>query len=107
MTINAVPRSPSQEIFIPVGHISLDAKNPEIAGIDLDVPSTGVFWIKTFYVLQSVQSQGVGRAAMDEVEEMAVREPLNARTLMLDTVQKDDQLRDDFAKVTFGGKPKV
>jgi hypothetical protein len=34
---------------------------------------------------------GIGRAAMDEVEAMAVREPLLAKTLMLDTVQKDDQ----------------
>lgn len=44
---------------------------------------------------------------MDEVESMAVREPLLAKILMLDTVQKDDQKREDFAKVTYGGIPKV
>lgn len=44
---------------------------------------------------------------MDQVEEMAVREPLNALTLLLDTVQKDDQLREEFAIVSFGGVPKV
>jgi hypothetical protein len=33
---------------------------------------------------------------MDEVEAMAVREPLLAKTLMLDTVQKDDQKREEF-----------
>lgn len=44
---------------------------------------------------------------MDEVESMAVREPLLAKILMLDTVQKDDQKREDFAKVTYGGISKV
>jgi hypothetical protein len=44
---------------------------------------------------------------MDEVESMAVREPLQAKTLMLDTVQKDDQKREEFAIATYGGVPKV
>jgi hypothetical protein len=44
---------------------------------------------------------------MDEVEAMAVREPLFAKTLMLDTIQKDDQKREHFAIATFGAVPKV
>jgi GNAT superfamily N-acetyltransferase len=106
-TIYAVPRQPTKERFVPIGHISLDAKDPESEKIDLDIPSEGVFWIKTFYVSQSVQGQGIGRAAMDEVEAMAVREPLSAKILMLDTVQKDDQKREEFAIATFGSVPKV
>jgi GNAT superfamily N-acetyltransferase len=102
-----VPRQPSQESFIPIGHISLDSKNPEAESIDLDIPSDGVYWIKTFFVLHSLQGNGVGRAAMDEMEDMAVREPLLAKTLMLDTVERSDQLREDFAKATFGDVPKV
>lgn len=44
---------------------------------------------------------------MDQVEAMAVREPLLAKTLMLDTMHKDDQKRDDFALDQFGYIPKV
>lgn len=44
---------------------------------------------------------------MDQVEDMAVREPLLAKTLMLDTMQKDDQKREDFALDQFGAIPKV
>jgi GNAT superfamily N-acetyltransferase len=106
-TINTVPRQPTKEKFIPIGHISLDPKNPEAENIGLDIPSEDVFWIKTFYVKQSIQGQGIGRAAMDEVEAMAATEPLLAKTLMLDTVQKDDQKREDFAKAFFGAVPKV
>ncbi|OQE15610.1 hypothetical protein PENFLA_c031G10055 [Penicillium flavigenum] len=105
-TINAVPRQPTKESFIPIGHISLDPKNPDAEHIELDLPAENVFWIKSFYVRQSIQGQGIGRAAMDEVEAMAVREPLLAKTLMLDTVQKDDQKREEFANATYGGIPK-
>ncbi|CAG8939415.1 unnamed protein product [Penicillium salamii] len=105
-TLNAVPRQPTNESFFPVGHISLDSYNPAIEKLNLDIPSEGVFWIKTFFVSHKIQGQGIGRAAMDLVEDMAVREPLLAKTLMLDTVQKDDQMREDFAIATFGSVPK-
>lgn len=106
-SINAVAREPSHRTFIPVGHISLDSENPDAKKIELDIPKANAFWIKTFYVTHAFQSQGLGRAAMDEVESMAVREPLNAKTLLLDTVQKDDQLREEFAIISYGGVPKV
>jgi hypothetical protein len=102
-----VPRQPTEESFIPIGHISLDSKNPDVEHIDLNLPSGNVFWIKTFYVSRTIQGQGIGRAAMDEVEAMAVRESLLAKTLMLDTVYKDDQKSEEFAIATFGGVPKV
>ncbi|CAI7664206.1 uncharacterized protein N7487_005021 [Penicillium crustosum] len=106
-TINAVSRQPTKESFIPIGHISLDSKNPDAEHIELNLPAENVFWIKTFYIRRTIQGQGIGRAAMDEVESMAVQEPLLAKILMLDTVQKDDQKREDFAKVTYGGIPKT
>ncbi|KAJ5731431.1 uncharacterized protein N7483_005939 [Penicillium malachiteum] len=106
-SINAVPREPSQAVFTPIGHISLDSENPDAKDVELDIPSSGAFWIKTFYVTQCLQSQGIGRAAMDQVEEMAIREPLNAKTLLLDTVEKDDQMREDFAIISYGAIPKV
>ncbi|KAJ5622406.1 hypothetical protein N7528_005638 [Penicillium herquei] len=106
-SINAVPREPSQAVVTPIGHISLDSVNPEAKDVELDIPSSGAFWIKTFYVIQCLQSQGIGRAAMDQVEDMAIREPLNAKTLLLDTVEKDDQMREDFAIISYGAIPKV
>jgi GNAT superfamily N-acetyltransferase len=106
-TINGVPREPTKENFIPIGHISLDSKNPDAEHIDFDLPAENIFWIKSFYVRKNIQGQGIGRATMDEVEAMAAREPLLAKILMLDTVQKDDQKREEFANITYGGVPKV
>ncbi|KAJ5183704.1 hypothetical protein N7492_001320 [Penicillium capsulatum] len=106
-SINAVAREPSQQSFVPIGHISLDSKNADASKLDLDLPQRGVYWVKTFFVSHSFQSQGIGRAAMDEVETMAVQEPLCAQTLMLDTVQKDDQRREDFSAVFYGDPPKI
>lgn len=107
VSLNSVSRSPSHQAFIPIGHISLDSKNPEAAQLGLEIPSNAVYWIKTFFVQHHLQSKGIGRAAMDEVEAMAVNEPLSAKTLMLDTVEKGDQLREEFAKATYGDIPKV
>ncbi|TQN65263.1 hypothetical protein CSHISOI_10208 [Colletotrichum shisoi] len=42
---------------------------------------------------------------MDMVESMATSEPLCARTLMLDTVSKEDQLRKESAVVAAGKLP--
>lgn len=106
-SINAVPRRASHQAFIPIGHISIDSLNPEANHLNLDIPSSGVFWIKTFYVSHTVQGQGIGRAAMDEAEKIAAREPLNAQTLMLDTVERNDQVREEFALATYGSLPKV
>lgn len=100
-------REATRKSFVPIGHISLDSKNADAHKIQLDIPPEGAFWIKTFFVSHSFQSQGIGRAAMDEVETMAVEEPLCARTLMLDTVHKDDQMREDFSAAFFGGVPKM
>ncbi|KAJ5681661.1 uncharacterized protein N7477_001601 [Penicillium maclennaniae] len=106
-SVNGVTREPSQEVFVPIGHISLDSKNKDAEMVGLDIPSENVFWIKSFFILQSMQGQGTGRAAMDAVEKMASREPLCAQSLMLDTVTSKDQMREDFAMSTYGAIPKV
>jgi GNAT superfamily N-acetyltransferase len=107
VSINAATRQPTQADFIPIGHISLDLRNKKAEKMDLEIPSERVFWIKTFFILHNLQSKGVGRAAMDEIEKIAVREPLRAKTLMLDTVEREDQLREEFARATYGSVPKV
>lgn len=54
-----------------------------------------------------MQSYGIGRAAMDLIESIAINEPFCARTLVLDTIPKDDQANEDIAKAFFGGKTQV
>jgi GNAT superfamily N-acetyltransferase len=107
VSINAATRQPTQAEFIPIGHIALDSKNQKAKKIDLDIPAVKVFWITSFFVLPHHRGQGIGRAAMDEIERIAIQEPLCAKTLMLDTVEGKDQLREEFAKVTYGRVPKV
>ncbi|KAJ5157665.1 Acyl-CoA N-acyltransferase [Penicillium canariense] len=105
-SINGVPREPSQKEFLPVGHISLDSKNPGVEKVGLDSSSPGLFWVKTFFVSGAFQSKGVGRAAMDEVESIAAKQPLLATTLMLDVIPGEDQTREEFALATCGSIPK-
>lgn len=57
----------------------------------LDLPEEGVYWIKTFYISNALRSKGIGRVAMDIVESMAIDEPLCAKTLALDTAEKEMQ----------------
>jgi GNAT superfamily N-acetyltransferase len=105
--VNGRSRVASREAFAPIGHISLDSKNKDADRVGLDIPLEGIFWIKSFFILQTIQGQGIGRAAMDAVENMATREPLCAQTLMLDTVTSKHQQRVDFAISTYGAVPKV
>ncbi|KAH6976724.1 hypothetical protein EDB80DRAFT_303023 [Ilyonectria destructans] len=100
-------RNASNELFHPVGHISLDTQFPDADSIGMDIPPNGVIWIKSLYILKSLRSNGLGTVAMDILEQMATCKPLYARTLMLDTVHKDDQLRPDFASAVWGSVPKM
>ena len=87
-----MPRDASNRRFVPVGHISLDAGTSDASELGINLPSEGVFGISTFFVTRALQGKGIGRAAMDAIESMATGEPLRARTLILTTVQKEDQL---------------
>jgi GNAT superfamily N-acetyltransferase len=83
------------ESFTPVGHISLDFYNEDPSLAD---PSKGIYYISTFYVSRALQGGGLGRAAMDAIERMAIEPPLNARVLALDTLSREQALDDDFWK---------
>ncbi|KAF9893502.1 hypothetical protein FE257_010814 [Aspergillus nanangensis] len=106
-SINAKPCQPTHTEFIPIGHISLDSKNDKVKKLDLDIPSEKVFWVTTFFISQNRQGKGIGGAAMDAIHRIAAQEPLSAKTLMLDTVERGDQLREEFAIATYGGVPKL
>lgn len=82
------PREPTKTSFIPIGHISLDSKYEKDEYASEDQP--GLYWIATFYISRVLQRYGLGRAAMDLVEEMACREPLNAKVLALSTRASND-----------------
>ncbi|KAF7716585.1 Uncharacterized protein PECH_004394 [Penicillium ucsense] len=106
-SLKGVSRQPTHVKFQPVGHISLDSDNPGVERVGVTSSAPGMFWIKTFFVSKTVQSRGVGRAAMDELELMATSAPLSARVLVLDVVPGEDQMREDFALATYGTLPKA
>lgn len=107
-TLLGKPRAPTNERFLPVGHIALDVHVSDYAGnLDLDIPTSNSYWIKSLYVSYVLQGLGVGGAAMNLAERMATEDPLNAKHLLLDTVHHDDQSDKDFAMANYGGDFKV
>ena len=80
---------------------------PAAEQLDLDMPATGAIWIKGLYVSHALQGSGLGNSAMDALEDLVTKEPLCARTIMLDTVSKKDQLNKEFAANFYGYIPKV
>ncbi|KAH6684843.1 hypothetical protein F5X68DRAFT_20690 [Plectosphaerella plurivora] len=99
-TLRGQSLTPSKQPFIPVGHIALDMTHPAADALGFKKPTEGVIWIKSLFVLESLQSNGLARAAMDTLEAMLASEPLCAKTLLLDTMQKDDQIKLKAPKLT-------
>ena len=87
-----------QRTFIPVGHICLGSVSSdyEIAGFSKN--EEGLYGISIFYVSRALQGSGLGRAAMDTVESLAISEPLCAKTLALNAINKDDPDREEKYK---------
>ncbi|KAM0723660.1 hypothetical protein Q7P37_000648 [Cladosporium fusiforme] len=97
-TLLGQPRTPTNAKFIPFGHISLDTHDTDYAEkLGLKIPRSGSYWVKSLYVSYKLQGLGIGGAAMDIAERMAVEEPLNARHLLLDTVHHEDQSDKEYA----------
>jgi GNAT superfamily N-acetyltransferase len=86
---NAV--SSSATLFtIRAGHISLDSYT-EPADPELALEDRSIMTVQTFFILPEYRTGGVGRAAMDLVEELATQEPYGSphcHTLALTTVSK-------------------
>jgi hypothetical protein len=87
------PREPSSQLFIPVGHISLDSESPNPDQADA---SKGLYCITTFYISRAIQGGGLGRAAMDAVESEAINEPLCAKILSLDTLANQSAITNEM-----------
>jgi hypothetical protein len=88
VSLGEKPRAPNpKRHFIPVGHICLESENKDPSLAD---PSKGMYRISCLYISTALQSAGLGRATMNEIESLAVSEPLNAKTLTLSTVANED-----------------
>jgi GNAT superfamily N-acetyltransferase len=59
-----------------------------------EAAGSGWYWISDFYVSRALQGAGLGRAAMDTVESIAISEPLNAKVLGLNSINKVDEGRE-------------
>jgi GNAT superfamily N-acetyltransferase len=87
-----------QRTFTPVGHICLGRVPTEYEASRFAENEEGLYWISNFYVSHALQGSGLGRAAMDTVENLAISEPLCAKTLALNTINKDDPDREEKYK---------
>jgi len=87
-----------QRTFTPVGHISLGRVSTEYETSGFAKNEQGLYWISNFYVSRALQGCGLGRAAMDTVENLAISEPLCAKTLALNAINKDDLDREEKYK---------
>jgi hypothetical protein len=90
--------------FIAVGHISL---NKEYESPEHAEPAEGLYWFANFYISAALQFMGLGRAAMDAVESMAISEPLCVKTLALSTVANEYEARDERWAALERDPPKV
>ena len=102
VSLRGVPRVPSKSLsFVPIGHISLDSENrdPTLAN-----EREHLYCIATFFISPTLQSHGIGRAAMDTVESMAQEAPLLAKALALNTVAKEHD-NDTEKWIAYGRDP--
>jgi GNAT superfamily N-acetyltransferase len=90
--------SPSATLFtIRAGHISLDSY-AEPADPELALEDRSILTVQTFFILPEYRTGGIGRAAMDLVEDLATQEPYGSprcHTLALTTVSKKHIEIDD------------
>jgi hypothetical protein len=89
-------RQPLSTSFIQVGHVSLNSQNEHEGQAD---PTQGIYCITALYISRAIQSSGLGSATMDELENVATREPLYAKTLSLDTVSEEGLDIEEIRKV--------
>lgn len=88
-----------------MGHISLDSESPNPGQADA---SQGLYCITTLYISRAIHGGGLGRAALDAIESMAINEPLCAKILSLDTLANSSWNRTDIWKeMGMDQKPEV
>lgn len=87
---------------MPIGHIGLDTQLPdEVETRKLDLPHSGVIWLRALYVSYALQRGGFGVATMSKVEQLATLEPLNASTMALDTAAHESMMHEVLQKIAY------
>lgn len=67
----------------------------------LDLPSEGVIWATTLYISFPLRGYGLGRSTMRQVEATAVRAPVSARVMVLDTQKGASQMSEEVVKLMY------
>ncbi|KAK0391232.1 hypothetical protein NLU13_0733 [Sarocladium strictum] len=102
-TLGGEECTPTNRTFFPIGHIGLQIGDGRTNAFSLPLPEKAV-WIKSVYISFPLHSQGLGRSAMETMERVAARPPLNADLLALDTVESSFQLKDEHLAVYWEGR---
>lgn len=87
-----------QRIFIPIGHICLGPPSENYLNLGYIPKTEGFYWISNFYVSHALQGGGLGKIAMDTVENLAISEPLYAKILGMNAINKIDPEREEKYK---------
>ncbi|KAF2234556.1 hypothetical protein EV356DRAFT_501419 [Viridothelium virens] len=98
--VRLVSRVPSEQQFVPIGHIALDIHAPE-EDEKLGLPRSGVVWVHQLYISYALQSEGFGVAAMSKAEQLATSEPLNASIMAVDTMVKEMHMDAAIQKISY------
>ena len=94
-----LPRTPTNEAFTPIGHIGLEWK-PEFDKT-LGLPAEGVVWPIVLFISFPLRGYGLGGSAMRQVEDVAAREPVSAKVLVLDTQRGSSQASGEVVKLLY------
>ncbi|ESZ98758.1 hypothetical protein SBOR_0864 [Sclerotinia borealis F-4128] len=88
-----------QRTFTPIGHICLGLPSEKYLTLGYIPKTEGFYWISNFYISRALQGTGLGKIAMDTVENLAISNPLYAKTLGLNAINKVDPEREEKYKV--------
>ncbi|KAI8959006.1 hypothetical protein F5Y11DRAFT_334428 [Daldinia sp. FL1419] len=99
--VRLVPRQPTMMEFVPIGHVALDIHEPE-EDIKLGLPATGTVWVHQLYVSRALHGGGYGAGAMSKIETLATQNPMNAKTVALDTLSKEMQTEPEIRDLLYG-----
>ncbi|KAF5868602.1 uncharacterized protein Bfra_012249 [Botrytis fragariae] len=87
-----------QRTFIPIGHICLGPPSENYLNLGYVPKTEGFYWISIFYVSRALQGTGLGKTAIDTIENIAISEPLCAKTLGMNAINKVDPEREEKYK---------
>ena len=119
--MKGVPREPTGTKFIPVGHTGLELcpqlidrfgfPSSSIRVTSLYIswyasPLSPIFHRGQFPIIdknpaRALQSGGFGRSAMSQTERLATQPPHSATLIVLDTMQRETQLSEDYQRFLY------